>query len=424
MIKRRYPLLLLTGLLWFSLSAQTIYRTNVSNPMIRTLQVKVADSEFSNPYISLNGENRIVISFDAMTHDYQRYLYKIVHCNADWTPSDLLPIEYMDGFEGVIIEDNAPSMATTTHYTNYRVVLPNDDIRFKVSGNYAVQIYREEQPDQPIATACFSVIEPLVTIAGSISGNTDIDFNREHQQLSFTIQSRDFSIPYPQSDLKISVLQNNRLEKVALSLPPARIISSQFIYEHNRELIFEAGNEFRRIEFLTNQYNGMNIDKIRYHAPYYHVDVMRDLVRANKSYVYDQDQNGRFFIRCRNSDSPDTEADYYIVHFSLQSGLFPGGDVYLSGDMLHQALDESSQMSYNAESGCYEKAILLKGGNYNYQYVFVPKGQTTPLTAPVEGNYYQTENEYTILIYYRPMGARYDRLIGKGVLQNSMNYMK
>lgn len=414
-------------LLCFSYSllpAQTVYRTKVSNPLIRSLQVRVAGQEISEPFIELSGNEQIEINFDATTHDLQRYAYKIIHCNADWTPSPLLPVEYLNGFQGLNVDDYAQSRATITHYTNYRVLLPNDEIQFKVSGNYAVQFFQEDHPDEIILTACFSVVEPLVSLAGSISSNTDVDFNREHQQLSFSIYAKDFSIPYPQSDLKIRVYQNNRRDRIVTSIQPTRIAGNQLTYEHIRELIFEAGNEFRRIEFLTNRYNGMNIDKITYHAPYYHVDVMTDELRSGKSYVYDQDQDGRYFIRCSNCSDPDTEADYYIVHFRLAANPLQNGDIYISGDLFNQTLDENSRMEYNASGGYYEKAVLLKGGNYNYQYLYVPKGEQAGQTGPIEGNYYQTENEYTIAVYYSPMGARYDRLIGRTTLRNPQRYIK
>jgi hypothetical protein len=401
-------------------SAQEKYYTGVNTNQIYSLQVKVAGAMMSEPVIRLDSDERIEINFDAIGHDYHRFAYSIVHCDANWIQSALIPIEYMNGFQGLTIDDFATSVATTTHYTNYILQLPNEDIQFKASGNYAVRIYKENEPDKILFTACFSVVEPLVTLSAGITGNTLTDFNREHQQISFTIDHRSMPITYPQTDLKIYVYQNNRRDNAVTNLKPTTILKDQLIYENNRDLIFEAGNEYRRIEFLSNKYNGMGIADIQFHNPYYNVAIMTDRPRNGQSYVYDQDQDGRYFIRCSGCSDPDTEADYYIVHFALACDPFLDGTVHLHGDLLNNTLDEKSKMGYNFETNQYEKSILLKQGNYNYEYVFVENGIKKGQAGVIEGNYYQAENEYSIYIYYRPMGTRYDRLIGTTTLKNVM----
>ena len=402
------------------INAQVKYFTNVNSKQIKTLQVKVAGEMFSEPYIALGGPDRIEINFDGLGNGYSNYTYNVIHCNSDWTQSQLSPIEYMNGFQGMTIDDFANSIGTTTQYSNYRLLLPNDNVQFKVSGNYAVQVYNENNPDQVIFTACFSVAEPLVKIGATVSGNTDIDTNQSHQQVSFNINTQNFPITYPQTDLKIFVYQDNRRDNAVTGLQPMSILENQISYTYNRNLIFPAGNEYRRMEFLSNKYNGMHVQSISYHNPYYNVELMTDHKRNYQTYQYDQDQDGRFFIRCSNCNDPDTEADYYIVHFTLACDRIPDGDVYLNGDFVYDAFDDASKMVYNPETNTYEKALLLKQGSYNYQYLFVPTGSTTGETGPIEGNYYQTENEYSIYVYYCPMGARYDRLIGVTTVKNAM----
>jgi hypothetical protein len=325
----------------------------------------------------------------------------------------MLPsIEYMDGFQGLPIDDFGNAVATTTQYTNYRLQLPNDEVRLKASGNYAVRIYRENAPDKILLTACFSVVEPLVTISAEVTGNTLTDFNNEHQQVNFTIYPVNLPLTYQPADLKLFVYQNRRHDNAVTGLTPSTILRDRLVYDRNRALIFEAGNEYRRFEFLNHTYNGMGVDNIRFHNPFYHVTLQTDRTRARQSYQYDEDQNGRFLIRCSPCDDPDTEADYHIVHFSLQSDPLPDGFVYIQSRIYNNVLDEKSRMDYNFSTAAYEKAILLKQGHYNYQYLFVPNGATRGETTLFEGNYYQTTNEYAIFAYYRPFGARYDRLVG------------
>jgi len=406
--------LIITGLLIYSFvfsAAQQVYRTEVLRDDVKSLNIKVADELIATPYIELNSDRKIEISFDALFRTGRRFAYSVIHCDADWRQSVLLPIEYLKGFNNISIEDFANSFNTTTNYTNYILTFPNEDTQLITSGNYAVRIYEEDNPDITVLTACFSLTEPLVEINASVTGNTDIDFNSEHQQVDFMIDIKDVGISFPQSDLKIYVWQNNNRQDMRTNLQASIIRDKQLIFSHNRNLIFNAGNEYRRIEFLTHLYNGMGVESTKFFSPFYNVTLFQDKKRNRKSYLYDQDQNGRFFIRCSKCEDPYTEADYYIVHFSLLSEQINDGDVYLYGDFFNNILNEKSRMEYNAETSAYEKSVVLKQGLYNYQYIFAdtPESMTFEKT---EGNYYETENEYTVAVYYRPAGARYDRLVG------------
>jgi hypothetical protein len=374
--------------------------------------VAVAGEPLSDPVIGLDDGKAVEISFDALETNFNRFAYSVVHCDADWTPSQLSPVEYLDGFQGLTLNDFANSSATSVQYTNYRLLLPNDELRLKLSGNYAVNIYRENEPDKILLTACFSVLEPLLRISAEVTGNTLTDFNNEHQQVDFFIDCNNLPVTHPQTELKLFVYQNGRRDNAAADVKPTTILNKRLSYDRNRALIFEAGNEYRRIEFLSHAYNGMGVDKVSFHNPFYHLTLLTDPTRAHRAYSYDEDQNGRFLIRCSRCDDPDTEADYDIVHFALESEYLHNGDVYLLSAIYNNVLDEKSKMAYNFDAGTYEKAILLKQGNYNYQYIFLHDGETRGETAQTEGDYYQTANEYAIFAYYRPFGARYDRLVG------------
>ncbi len=420
---RAFPLLYVLFLTVLApVYGQQAYRTDVMDKLVKSLQIRVDGKAAVNPIIPLDGKTEVEINFDMLHGGYRPLAYSIIHCDADWKQSALSPIEYMRGYQGVPLDDFANAMATTTQYANFRFFLPNDEIQFKVSGNYVVKVYDENHPGKILFTACFAVYEPLVAVAAGISSNTLIDTNQSHQEVSFVIDYARFPITYPQTDLKVWVYQNGRRDNAVTNLQPTTLLNNQVIYEHNRDLIFEAGNEYRRMEFLSNRYNGMHVDAISFHNPYYHVDLMTDLVRRNLTYQYDQDQNGRFFINCSGCSEPDAEADYYVVHFSLQSDLREDGDIYLLGDIYNNVLDEESKMGYNRETGRYEKSALLKQGHYNYMYLFVPRGEQRGTTRIMEGNYYQTENEYDIMVYYRPMNTRYDRLIGVQHVSNRMDF--
>ena len=406
-----------------TLFAQTVYETKVYSNLIKSLRVEVVDELISEPFIKLNSDEMLEVNFDVLNQSQGRYTYSIIHCDADWQKSNLSPIEYMDGFQQMPINDYIQAIATTTHYTNYRLFLPNENVRFKVSGNYVIQVCNEDAPERILFSARFGVFEPLVGINATVSSNTDISFNQGHQQVSFQLNTQNLRIAFPQTELKIYVSQNNRIDNVVTNLQPSIVANNQLTYEHIPSLIFEAGNEYRRIEFLTHRFNGMRIGRIQYFNPYYHAEVVVDQTRTRQTYQYDQDQNGRFFVRCLSCQAPDNEADYYIVHFAYASPLIPNGNIYLSGNMFQNQFDEENRMDYNRETGQYEKSVLLKQGHYNYQYLFMPNGATKGQLSMTEGNFFQTENEYTILVYYRPMGGRFDRLTGKTTIRNPQNIL-
>jgi hypothetical protein len=290
-----------------------------------------------------------------------------------------------------------------------------------VSGNYAVRIYREDQPDETLLTACFYIVEDqTLPVNATLTTNTLIDTNRSHQQINFSLNTSRFPVNYPQTDLKIWVYQNNRRDNAVSGIMPSTIGGNMIEYANLRELIFEAGNEYRRFEFLTPSFNGMNVEEISFLNPYYHASLYADALRGGTSYQYDQDQNGRYLVNCRGCNYPDTDADYFVVHFALDIPPVTGGKIYILGDMFNNVLDGKSRIDYNPEINLFEKTVFLKQGHYNYQYLFVPDGEKKGTASLIEGNYAPTENEYAIHVYFRPIGERYDRLIGVNRINSAL----
>lgn len=411
-MKRLLPILLIP---FFSTFCQTLYaqRTEVFTPHIRTVQV-IANDDYLSPAIIRRGEGEALeVSFDHLTHDYHRFNYILTHCNADWTPSDLIETEYLDGFNDNPIEDSEISINTTLPYTHYRLTLPNEQVQMKLSGNYRLTVYDDaEGRDKPVFTACFSVLEKEVNISAQVSSDTEVDRNKGHQQVSFNIRHKGYLIRNPQSEVTVHVLQDNRTDNMVTDLKPSYIGTDELRYEHNRALIFPAGNEYRRFEMVSTRYAGQGVESIRYHAPYYHVTLREDEPRL-LNYSYDQDQNGRFVLRYDEAVDNNTEADYFFVHFSLLwEEPLAEGDFYLQGAFTYDNFNEESRLKYNAEAHAYEATQLLKQGAYNYQYLYVAPGSAVGSTAQAEGNFYETENEYLILVYHRAFGERYDKLIG------------
>lgn len=379
---------------------------------IRSVQVVVNGNPLAPPVMPLGGRNHVCISFDELSHEYHRYIYKVEHCNADWTPStEIFESDYLEGFNGQPIENYTKSFNTTLLYTHYALCIPNENMALKLSGNYRVSIYDDEADgnEAPVVQAQFSVVEPLIGIAAQVSSNTDIDFNREHQQVSFSLNYAGYNVTDPHRELKTVVMQNRRTDNRVMNPKPNIQTAKGVEFSHNRNLIFEAGNECRKFEILNVHGPSMNVDRMEWFDPFYHATLYDDTPLRN--YVYEEDQNGARIIRNENNEDNATASEYLFVHFTLKAPQRAGGDIYVNGEWT-DAFSPEYRMTYNTQRQAYEAALLLKQGYYNYRYLFVPEGSEQGTTQGTDGNFYQTENEYSIFVYHRPPGGRYDKLAG------------
>lgn len=396
--------------------------TAIFDPSFRSLTVRMEGDRLAPPVLTIDPDgklsqgggglltdgamDRLVIGFDQLSDERMYLRYSIHHCTADWQLSDLVDSEVFDGFNYADITDYAFSRATSVHYVHYAITLPNADFTFNISGNYLLQVYPEDDPETVLLQVRFMVQERAATLAASIDTNTDIDYNDAHQQLTLTLDTRNAAIRDPNSDIILVVTQNDRPDTRRVLTHPSRMVGYQAIYEHAPELIFPASNEYRRMETINNLYPGMGTDHIEYHAPYYYHILNLDQPRAYNQYQYDQTQHGRYFIREYNADNSDIEADYVLVQFTLDKLPIPDTDIYLDGDFMLRQQSAASRMEYDPSAGRYQKLLLLKQGAYNYQYI-----TDGPDPNEIEGDKYQTRNEYRVCVYYRPPGARYDRLL-------------
>jgi len=367
--------------------------------------------------IQLGGNEFIHIDFDLFDEKSERLYYSITHCNADWTPSDLNETEYIEGMNDREVEQCEGSFNTYANYFHYRLTLPNARTAFTLSGNYVVKFYSPSNPDEVFLIACFYVYENSVSVSAAVSGNTDISFNQGEQQVSLSISHPDLEIANPEEDLKIYVIQNHRPEQRRYVQNPMIISPTLLSYTHNPHLIFEGGNEFRRFEVLSYSQAGLNVDYIGYDAPYYSASLMPSESRLGKPYIYDKDQNGKFLVLCSNSSNPDTEADYLKVRFFYPTDLpFLNGKLYVYGELTGYKILPQYEMCYDVQAKSYVGELFLKQGAYNYIYVVVPQNEPNRFSSVMEGNHWETENEYLTIVYYHPIGEKYDRIIGVNVV--------
>jgi hypothetical protein len=385
--------------------------TGIFNERVRTLQVRVDGSIFAPPVVALSGGTPLSIEFDHLDEDRQYLRWRAVRCDANWQPSTLAESEWMQGFNESQIENYEFSRGTTVHYVHYSFNFPDDNISPTLSGNYLLEVYPESDPDDVWLQTRVMLSEQCAPIEASVTTQTDVDYNDAHQQLSVWVDTERAAVTDPFNDLTVMIAQNARCDNEVALRQPLRLSGRTAVYEHLSPLIFDAGNEYRRIEVSNVNYPGMGVEDIAYAAPYYNFKLSTDQSRAGQQYLYDQTQHGRFYVREYNSSNSDTEADYVVVHFSLDYPELFGWMIFLDGDMCQRRFDSGSIMGYNNETNCYEKVLLLKQGAYNYQYLAVKPNANSGSPAIIEGNKYQTDNEYLIKVYARGPLDRTDRLI-------------
>lgn len=405
----RFSLIIFLACMAFPVCGQ---RHEVVSNRIASLQVVAGDNWTELPVITLGQQTPVVISFDDLTHDYHRYVYKLEHCEADWTVSEeIFESDYCEGFaRDNTIDDFKQSLNTNQLYTHYRLSLPNERCRIRIGGNYKVTVYDQEDENDVAFTACFMVLEPRMSVGMELTTNTDADINGRHQQLSVKVGYGSVRVTDPSVQVKTVMMQNGRWDNAVVNVKPQYINNNGLIWNHNRDLIFNGGNEYRKFEMLDMRHTTMGLENMTWDGKMYHATIWTDEPRP--SYVYDEDADGGFYIR--NADNWDNNvlSEYAMVHFRLASPRLPG-EVYLNGAWTHDRFLPQYKMEWNETTQRYEASVWLKQGYYNYQYLLKQAdGRMVPVSS--EGNFYQTQNAYQVLVYFRGIGERTDRLVGYG----------
>jgi len=326
--------------------------------------------------------------------------------------------EYLRGFDNQRITNYENSFNSYQIYSHYRLQIPNDQTRgLLVSGNYMIKIFNDY--DELMFSRKFMIYEEKISVGVAIKRSRDVSTINEKQSVDITIFSNDFRLNNPMRTVNSLIIQNNNLNNTISGLKPQYTIGNQLIYKYNTESSFYAGNEFLYVETKDLRAATLGTEYIELKELYNNY-LFTDIVRANRPYTYNPDINGNFLITAIDVENPSIEADYAWVHFSLQhKELFSNQNIHVYGNFNNYAIDESTKMYFDERSGFYHVPILLKQGFYNYKYVIVDSDGSINEGA-ISGNFYQTENNYKVLVYYRDLGGRYDKIIGFGEA-NSVN---
>lgn len=374
------------------------------------------NSEFSRtPVIKLNGS--LILEFDDIIGDEANYYYKIAYFDYDWEPSELVQSEFMDGFDNIRITNYKNSYNTLQLYSHYKLKIPNKDTRgLKVSGNYMLQIYNEAE--EMVFSRKFMVYQPLALVDVKISRSRDVRYIHSRQTVNFSVDAQEFILKNPEKNVRAAILQNNNLKTGIYDVLPQYSIGNKLQYKYDQETSFPGGNEYLAFDSKDLRAATSTIQEIEVRELYHHF-LYPTTIRALAPYTYNPDINGNFKVHTMQGKNPAIEAEYIWTHFALKSPeSIASGELHLYGAFNNYKLDESTLMHYNPNRQAYETARLFKQGFYNYKYVLLLEDGTVD-TGFISGNFEKTENQYSVLIYYREIGGRYDQIIGFGTANSS-----
>jgi len=388
----------------------------IYSPKIKTVQFyPTGSSTLAPPIISLGTTEGLTLEFDELAEDASFYYFKIIHCNADWSVSNLRSIQFVRDFNETFIQNRQFSTSTKVVFTHYTCNMPT----LLVSGNFIVKVYEEGNEDRVILTRRFNVIENHIGIVGQVKFANNTSKMRTHQMLNFLISYPQYNIVNPSVQLKVIVRQNFIWKTATPFLIPLYVredIRELDYSYYNDETTFPGGNEYRYFEMRSFNFSGFNVGRIIKQPDKTEVLLAIDNTRASKMYILWEDLNGKYSIENYETGGKRLEADYATAHFILEAEELENVDVYVYGELSNWELAPENRMKYNPDKKAYEAELYLKQGIYNYRYYV--KGKTIPVDENYfEGNYSSTENRYDILVYYRMPGEFYDRIIGYQTFQ-------
>ncbi|NPA68265.1 MAG: DUF5103 domain-containing protein [Chlorobi bacterium] len=388
---------------------KTEYRDKIYKDGIKTVLFYRAGWEFTAPVLELNSDKKLILSFDDLNDEVTDYYYTVIHCSANWEPSDLNPIEYIQGYEEEQIENFENSFGTLVQYTHYTLTFPNENMQPEISGNYILLVYEDYDRNKPVLTRRFYVADTKLEIKASVQRASYVTDMNTSQELKITVTDKNNYITNPQDNFSATVLQNNDQNIMLENIKPDFIKGNVYEFYNPRKLKFKGGNEYRYFNVKSEKYLTERIKAISFGRPYYYFELIPEVCNPSFTYSYMQDINGDFLITADNTENPATEADYVYVDFTLyKEKPFLKGEVYVYGTLSDRSCDKKNKMTYDYGKKAYTLRMLLKQGFYNYRYVICDNG--VPELDYTEGNYYQTENNYMIFIYNRPQGGQYDEL--------------
>lgn len=384
------------------------------SPTVHTVQLFKKGFEMAPPLIELDGPDALVLRFDDLQPNQENFSYTVVHCAADWQPSDLMPGQYLSGALSDYIPAGQLSWNTLQQFFEYEIEVPNEMMRITRSGNYLLKVYRGADQSDLVLTRRFMVYEQQVRIDARVVATRNVELRDAAQQVDLTIAHPSLPVQDPFSDIHIALLQNMRWDDVRTGLRPRFVKGSELVYDFPEQGLFMGNNEYRNYDLKDLRFLTPRVTRIT-PGPgqqIYDAWILPEAKRNIRVYFDQPDINGKFLVRNDLVDGDPLGADYVNVHFSMPMPDQLMDDVYVYGAFSDFQCRKEYRMTWSPENKAYEVTALLKQGFYDFTYVTLPRGATVPDLTAIEGSHFQTENDYLVLVYFSDRLQRCDRLVG------------
>ncbi len=421
---KRLLLLLTIGLT--GLSAIARYQPDqVLMPNISGVKLFQAGNQLGYPVITLNSGEQLELHFDDLDARVKNYFYTFQLCNADWSPVNLSTFDFLKGFSQVRLSQYRASSLSLTRYIHYQAVLPDRNCVPTRSGNFLLKVFLDGDTSKLAFTRRVLVVEKIADIGIQILQPFNTELFRTHQKVQFIVNKGKLNVVNPVQQIKAVVLQNFRWDNAKTNIPPTFIRQNTIEFNAENDAVFAAGKEFRWADLRSFRLQSDRVAKADYGKTATHIYMQPDGERNQQRFINFKDYNGFFIIESSDSPNPWWQSDYATVHFTFvpnENQPYAGKKVFVVGEMNQYNTHDTAAMEYNSERGVYEKSLYLKQGYYSYTYVTRDAGnrRASIETETTDGNYWETENDYTVLIYYRSLAGRHDELIGISTV-NSLN---
>ena len=398
----------------------------IMNPNIQTVLIFPKGKPLALPVIGLNTQDELLIQFDDLSANYQQYYYTIELMDMHMQPVALNPFDYTRGLTQNNIRDYTISSISQQSYYHYSFTFPTASCRPTKSGNYLMKVYRQGRPNELVFTKRFFVVEQEAPIIASIQEPFDETMSKSHQKIQLQLDVKKIQLLQPEL-LHVAVLQNTRYNDMLMSNAPSFIRGNQLEYNADRDFVFPAGKESRWLDLQNLRFKTERIAAIQQLGYGSRIILKPDQSRAMLPYFTFRDLNGQFMISNTELIRSEDQNDYAQVFFTylpINGQPFQEKSLYIAGALTGNALDTNALMQWNSASKQYEKWLNLKQGYYSYNYILRDNQSPNPLHDFMwtEGDHWETENSYTIFVYYRAPGSRYDQIIGYSSLNSIQNW--
>lgn len=398
----------------------------ILDPNIHTVLIHPAGNPLAAPIIPLHYGGTLQISFDDFKASYQDYAYRIELVDTNWQSIGLSEFEYVKGFNQNKITSFSVSSIANQKYFHYQFSFPNNFSSPKLSGNYILKIFKNGDKDNIVFTRRFYVVDNLVTINAQVQEPFDGAISRTHQRVKASVDVR--NIPnFQNNQLTVKVIQNYRYNEAKTTTAPSFMRNTVLEFNNEAELVFPAGKEARWLDLQSLQLRSDRVAEINNKEGGTKILVKPEGTRANLLYSTFKDLNGGYLIMNTDNLQSENQNDYAQVQFTyIPKDNIPYLDqkLFIIGAITNNVMDQNAEMQFDVKQGVYQKTLLLKQGYYSYNYILRDRNVPYDLDdfTETEGNHFETENSYTILVYYRAPGTLNDQLLGFTSINSTQNW--